>query len=148
MDTNEELAVDVFADVREFHAKFNRGYDGPPRALPEELSDFRIEFMMEELHEYMEAVENGNLEAQFDALLDLIYVASGTLDLHGFPAAQGWLAVQRANMSKEPGHPLNPGKRGSPELDVVKPPGWTPPNLKGLIEEAQLQHQLQQRLLP
>jgi predicted HAD superfamily Cof-like phosphohydrolase len=64
----------------------------------------------------------------FDGLIDLVYVALGTAQLHHFPWADGFAEVQRANMTKERATRAEQSTRGS-TFDVVKPAGWTPPNI-------------------
>lgn len=119
--------------VSDFHKKFQLEYNGPARALPDDMVKFRVDFLQEELDEYKKAIEEGNLENQFDALLDLVYVAVGNAHLQGFPFNEGMSLVQAANMSKIRALRESDSKRGS-TYDVVKPEGWTPPNHKPLIE--------------
>jgi len=119
-------------DLRLFHSKFGLHYDGPPRFLPEELSKLRIVQLHEEVNEYEDAVKNKDLHGQFDALIDMIYFAVGTIGVHGFPFQEGWDRVQAANMAKVRATCAADSKRGSAS-DVVKPPGWTPPDLSDLI---------------
>lgn len=133
MNQNEHNQM-VF-DLRAFHAKFGHNRPNVPTELSKELSDFRIKFLQEELDEYKTAVANGDLAKQFDALLDLVYVAIGTADLQGFPWENGWAEVQRANMSKERALSASQSKRGS-TLDVIKPPGWVGPDIEGVLKEA------------
>lgn len=118
--------------IKDFHEKYQLAYDGPPRQLPAGLQGFRTKFMQEELDEYKEAVESGDLEKQFDALVDLVYVAVGTAYLQGFPFNAGFDMVQIANMSKVRALREEDSKRGS-TYDVVKPEGWKAPELGLLI---------------
>jgi predicted HAD superfamily Cof-like phosphohydrolase len=124
---------DLVADVEKFHKKFKQAYVGPPRHLPHRLATFRLDFMKEELAEYEVALESGDAEKQADALVDLVYVTLGTASLSGFNFREGWDRVQVKNMLKEPvaKHPER-SVRGT-EFDVVKPPGWTPPDLSDLV---------------
>jgi hypothetical protein len=78
--------------------------------------------MLEELNEYIAA---DTLVDQYDALLDLIVFAVGTLERHGFPLQAGFEKVMEANMAKELGQ--NGEKRGGFKRDLVKPEGWTAP---------------------
>lgn len=123
---------DPVADIAEFHRKFGLEYVGHPRFLPEDIRQFRFDFMSEELTEYDNS--GNDLEQQFDALIDLVYVALGTAHLHGFDFREGWRRVHEANMRKvrceRPGDSL----RGS-TWDVIKPPGWTAPSLKDLCHD-------------
>jgi predicted HAD superfamily Cof-like phosphohydrolase len=134
--------TDIFNDVVDFHEKFDLIYDGPPRALPLELFNFRHKFMQEELDEYadeqIKLVTNPgksiyHLHMQLDALIDEIYVVLGTFHLqfglrHGARLFwSAWRRVHAANMAKI--RCLRPGdsKRGS-TYDVIKPDGWTAPD--------------------
>lgn len=137
----------LMGDMKEFHEKFGLEYDGPPRALPVRLADFRENFMNEELMEYGEhmasveiAIEEKDhadvthhLEHMLDALVDLVYVAVGTAYLHGFDFDEAWRRVHEANMKKERARRAGDSKRGS-TFDVIKPPGWEPPSHKDLVE--------------
>lgn len=123
-----------FKDVRNFHEKFGLTYDGVPRQLPLDVQEFRDKFLDEELQEYKEAVYRGDLAQQFDALIDLVYVAMGTAQLHGFPWQKGWELVQAANMAKVKARSALESTRGY-ALDVVKPHGWTPPDIQTVLDE-------------
>lgn len=126
---------DPSVDVRKFQEKFNIYLASRPELMSETMAKFRIGFLQEELDEFKEAVSHGDLVKQFDALLDIVYVAVGTANIQGFPWLKGWEEVQRSNMAKENGRGSDFGKRGSID-PVIKPAGWKPPDLKGIIEEA------------
>lgn len=119
-----------YHDIAAFHEKFGLNYDGPPRELPIEMSQFRRKFLQEELNEYCAAVEGHNMEKQLDGLVDIVYVALGTAYLQGFDFREAWRRVQAANMAKQRANPDIPG-RG--QYDVVKPPGWKAPILRDLV---------------
>jgi predicted HAD superfamily Cof-like phosphohydrolase len=125
-------------DIKEFHEKFAQAYDGPPRALPEDLLRFRDKFLREEHKELRYSNRMNNLPELLDAFVDYAYVLFGTVYLAGmFPVfEQAWADVHAKNMQKERAHRDNPGKRGFVEFDIVKPPGWTPPDHTHLIEAA------------
>jgi predicted HAD superfamily Cof-like phosphohydrolase len=131
----EKLApqeTNMVEDIEAFHKKFRLSYTGKPRALTKGMSDFRVGFMEEELDEYKHAVKKKDLEGQFDALIDLIYVALGTAYIQGFDFEEGWRRVQEANMSKMRVENAADSKRKS-SYDVIKPEGWTPPDLSDLV---------------
>lgn len=120
-------------DVLAFHQKFELEYSGPPRDLPPELSQFRTEFMVEELVEYKEAVSEGDRAKQLDALVDLVYVALGTAHLQGFDFNEAFRRVHTANLLKVRVERSDQSRRGS-VYDVVKPEGWQPPDLSDLVK--------------
>ena len=140
----------LFDDIREFHEKFGLTYDGKPRAVPGEMAEFRHKFQEEEATEYLLhngyaliAKEEGDkadytyrLGELLDAGIDGLYVLIGTMYLHGITfdmMEQGWERVHGKNMSKERATDAGQSKRGS-TLDVIKPPGWEPPNHCDLVE--------------
>lgn len=152
----QSLSSPDFHDVGEFHEKF--GLDNCTRQMPgprevsDDLLEFRLKFLLEELREFGEAVgyhlvmDNEEIkfernpgspakidhEKAFDALIDLNYVSLGTAHLFGYPWPVGWSAVQRANMAKERAKEAKQSARGS-TWDVIKPQGWTAPDIKGIL---------------
>jgi predicted HAD superfamily Cof-like phosphohydrolase len=139
----------IIFDIAAFHKKFDLEYNGPPRQLPEDLFAFREGFMQEELDEFSKAYMEGDIEKQFDALVDLIYVAAGTAYLMGgnvdISAAHRdqyqplfytmWNLVHSANMKKIRAQSEDESKRGS-TFDVVKPEGWEPPTFEAILATA------------
>ena len=119
-----------FQMVSEFHAKFGVPIRTTPQTLEESEQAFRLQFLHEELDEYERAVEAGDMLKQLDALIDLLYVAYGTLALHGFPADEAFAVVHRANMQKQratsAAESAEKTGRGH-ALDIVKPAGWQSP---------------------
>ena len=124
--------MSVLQDIIDFHKKFGLEYNEGPRQLPLELQEFRTNFLDEELQEYKDAVESGDLEKAFDGLIDLVYVAVGTAYLHGFQFDEGWDRVQAANMAKVRAERADQSKRGT-AYDVIKPEGWQAPDLSDLV---------------
>lgn len=119
----------MLRDISEFHRKFGLGYDGPPRDLPKDLSDLRIARLFEESIEYADA-QTG--EDRLDALVDIVYIALGSAYLHGYDFEEAWRRVHVANMAKERAPSADASKHGS-AFDIVKPEGWTPPDLSDLV---------------
>jgi predicted HAD superfamily Cof-like phosphohydrolase len=122
-------------DIMDFHVKFGLPPNEQPSFLNPELAEFRLKFLKEELKEYEDACEEGDLAKAFDGLLDLVYVALGTMYLHNFPFDAGWNEVQRANMSKVRAERPSDSKRGT-TFDVVKPPGFIPPDIERVLADA------------
>ena len=123
----------MLEDIKEFHEKFDlKGADTPIMLSPE-VAEFRVKFMLEELTEYAQALENNDIEGQLDALVDLVYVALGTAYLQGLPFQAAWDEVHACNMRKVKAGPNGEGsKRGSPH-DVIKPEGWQGPKYLGIL---------------
>ena len=111
--------------VKAMHEKFGLENTKGVLHLTKEEKEFRSAAMLEELNEYIAA---DTLVDQYDALLDLIVFAVGTLERHGFPLLAGFEKVMEANMAKEVGQ--NGEKRGGFKRDLVKPEGWTAPEAK------------------
>lgn len=65
-----------------------------------------------------------------DGLADLMYIAEGGFLAFGIDSRPVHAEVQRANMAKVGGPVREDGKR-------LKPPGWTPPDIAGIIKRQQ-----------
>ena len=128
---------DMITDIRNFHEKYKLAPLQEPGFLPQELMSFRLKFLLEELTETMNAVEAQDLEETFDGLIDLIYVALGTLYLMRCPTALGWREVHSANMEKIRAQRADQSKRSS-TFDVVKPEGWQKPKMLDILNAALL----------
>lgn len=139
--------ADVFKDLNDMHAKYGfhaRVAKMTPTELKEML-EFRWRFLSEELTEMANAIGHGDAEGVVDALVDLVVVAVGTLDLYGVDGPKAWRAVHEANMNKEPGIKASrPNKLGLP--DLIKPPGWVAPDHEG--NHGRLDEAAQQMELP
>jgi predicted HAD superfamily Cof-like phosphohydrolase len=118
----------MWQDIKAFHEKFGLAYDGPPRDLPKDLASFRLGFIFEELDELIIAENKAD---QLDALVDLVYVVMGTAYLQGFDFKEAWDRVHKANMAK-----IRGASKRSEGYDVIKPEGWTAPDLRDLAGEA------------
>jgi hypothetical protein len=119
--------------VKAMHAKFGlTSTIGVPWHLEPHEKAFRVKALQEELDEYNAAT---TLVDEYDALLDLIVFAVGTLDRQGLPLLEGFEKVMKANMAKEVGQ--NGEKRGGFKRDLVKPKGWVGPEeeLKQIIQQ-------------
>lgn len=127
-----------FESVGEFHRKFGLATAGdgrPPEVLDHDTFLFRYQFLAEELHELLEAHRDRDLARVADSLADLVYVALGTAHLCGLPFDEVFEEVQRANMAKERATgPRDPRSRRGSALDVVKPEGWRPPDVAGVLQ--------------
>jgi len=112
-------------DVRDFHEKFDHpAPDGVMLPHGNNLLEFRIRLIEEEVGELIEAIRERSLASIAGEAVDVVYVVVGTLVALGVPFMPFWKAVHRANMGKEP----NP-EGGKP----IKPEGWCPPRLGRLL---------------
>ena len=90
-------------EVEEFNATFGKPNNYEPTIPEKKEWQFVYDFILEELEEYREACENGDIVEVLDALCDITYVSLGNgVMLHGlkdkiWPAYQ---EVQASNMSK------------------------------------------------
>lgn len=116
--------------------RFNREVIGlpvpeAPRVLSGDRREFALQAMAEELGEFTDASERGDVAEAADALVDLIYFAMGRLLEMGVPPGPVWEVVQAANMAKERGQlSKRPNSLG---YDAVKPEGWTAPDHSWLL---------------
>ncbi len=115
--------MSIFKDIRTLNNKFGFEPNVEPDFLPDEYMEFRVEFIQEEFIELIKAVANKDLPETIDALIDLIVVAAGTLDLMGVDSQAHWDEVLKCNMAKEVG--ITKRKFGA---DLMKPEGWIGPN--------------------
>lgn len=115
----------VQRDVADFH----RVVVGiPDPATPAvRRPELRAALIEEEARETVEAIRAGDLVEAIDGMCDLLCVVYGTAAEFGIDLAPFWDEVHRTNMAKAGGPLREDGKR-------LKPPGWTPPNIAGMVE--------------
>jgi len=86
----------------------------------------------EEVNELRQAVKFNDQVEQLDALIDILVVAIGAIHSAGFDAEGAWKEVMATNFAKIG----NDGKvRKREDGKVLKPVGWTPPNLAPFVEK-------------
>ena len=100
---SEKDYVPFVSEVETFNNTFNKLNNYEPTIPAKKEWQFVYDFILEELEEYREACENGDIVEVLDALCDIAYVSlgNGTM-LHGLKN-QIWPAyqeVQASNMSK------------------------------------------------
>ena len=106
------------------------GFPGPETAdvgLEEFPGELRISLIEEEAREFAEAVRARDLPEIVDALCDLLYVTYGSGVALGIDLEPFFAEVHRANMTKAGGYRRADGK-------WMKPAGWLPPDIDGLLE--------------
>lgn len=94
----------------------------------------RVQLMLEEMIEFVDAAQAGDLPKMADALADLEYFLHGTSVMMGTPSDAIFRAVHDANMRKvrvgDGGDTTRPAGLG-----IMKPGGWTPPDVGRIIAE-------------
>lgn len=123
-----------YVDLMLFHQKFGMPERQHPGLLEDDLMGFRVDFLQEELNEIIEGYGELDLAKVADGLVDLVYVALGTAELMGLPWEELWDEVQRANMEKQRALKPEDSQRLS-TYDVVKPEGWRPPDIEGVLKD-------------
>jgi len=102
-ETDSPLGVQFVNEVEIFNTTFGKPNNYVPTIPEKKETDFVYDFCIEEINEYREACENGDIVEILDALCDIAYVTLGNgVMLHGlkdkiWPAYQ---EVQASNMSK------------------------------------------------
>lgn len=122
-----KLNPDMVQDVLDFHEKFGQHVNSAPGWAPFEVMRMRFNLVAEEYKELHNAVGMGTVEDAVDAAADLMYVTIGLMNAMGADMRLIWAAVHRANMAKEGGPTRDDGK-------ILKPEGWTPPDIKALLD--------------
>lgn len=128
------MSLDFSSDIKTMHTLYGvheviETFDSEKlRALLE----FRADFIGEEYDELRSSISGDevNSEDVVDALIDIVVVALGTLDLFKIDTLQAWNQVLRANMEKRVGIKASrPNPLGLP--DLIKPEGWVGPDHSG-----------------
>ena len=120
-----------FDKVRNFMKAFGQEVKRSPEFPTEETVKLRIELIVEELNELIDAKEDKDLIGIADALTDILYVTYGAGHAFGIDLDECFREVQRSNMSKlgEDGKPIyrEDGK-------VLKGPNYSEPDLKKTLQ--------------
>lgn len=122
--------------VRAFQTAFNAPMPEKPTLLDTKRAKLRQKLLQEEVTEIKKALEMEDgldkLESISDGIVDALYILYGTAHEYGIADRLGILfdEVHNANMRKL-------GADGKPiyreDGKVIKPEGWTPPNLKAIL---------------
>jgi len=99
-------------------------------------ADMYRDLIDEEREEFLEALVAEDEVEQFDAVLDQIVVLIGYGLSRGWPMSDGWAEVMRSNMAKI--DPYSGTVRRREDGKILKPDGWTAPDLKALLNAPQL----------
>ena len=111
---------DYQRDVDQFHKKFNIPRSKNVKLPSADYLEFRWKLLQDETDEVFNAMQTRDPVKIARELVDVIYIAIGTLVACGIPLIPVWRAVHRANMRK-----VLDADRGKP----VKPIGWESPDI-------------------
>ena len=129
-------------DLEKFQKAFNSTYNETPTLLSEEDWKLRYKLSLEELEEYKEACEQGDIVEIFDAILDRLFLTFGDAVSHGLQdkLIDGFNEVVRSNLSKldNNGKPIINGENGvwdesKPKGKILKSQNFFEPNLKQFL---------------
>jgi predicted HAD superfamily Cof-like phosphohydrolase len=90
-----------------------------------------INLIKEEVAELSTAFKNQDTVEELDALIDILVVTIGAIHSMGADAEGAWKEVMRTNFAKIDHATGKVRKREDGK--VLKPQGWTPPDLKSYI---------------
>lgn len=114
-------------DIYEFHRALDidvGNFNHPGIHRPE----LRAELIREESKECIKAIKKGDLIGAIDGMIDTIVVVLGTAVEFGIDLEPFWNEIHKTNMAKQGGETRKDGKK-------LKPEGWVPPDLKGVMVE-------------
>jgi predicted HAD superfamily Cof-like phosphohydrolase len=113
--------------------KFMRACDQTVDQYNEAQYKLYLDLMEEEWKELKAALDSGDRVEQLDALLDFIVVTAGAIHSAGMDGEGGWKEVMSTNFAKID---KDTGKvRKREDGKVLKPQGWTPPDLTPFIKK-------------
>ena len=113
--------------------EFMRACDQTVDKFNEEQFALYSNLITEEHQELLEATLSEDPVEQLDALIDILVVTVGAIHSMGADAEGAWKEVMRTNFAKID---RDTGKvRKREDGKVLKPVGWTPPDLKPYLKK-------------
>ena len=109
--------------------KFMRACDQSVDAMNDAQYAMYKNLIAEEFRELQEAHD---MEAELDALIDILVVTIGAIHSAGFDAEGAWKEVMSTNFAKI--DRVTGKVRRREDGKVLKPSGWVPPDLKPFIK--------------
>ena len=95
--------------------------------------DLYLKLIQEEVSELQTAVDQNDRVEQLDALIDIMVVTVGAVQSLGVDAEGAWKEVMNTNFAKIDKETGKVRKREDGK--VLKPVGWTPPNLEPYLKK-------------
>lgn len=121
---------DWYQDIVNFHEEVlhDRQDEGisTPHIPSQKIKELRIELMVEEFSELLQAYDSGDLVGVADGGTDLIVVILGAMISSGIDLRPIWKEVHKTNMAKKGGLKRADGK-------LLKPEGWKSPEIGKLL---------------
>jgi predicted HAD superfamily Cof-like phosphohydrolase len=121
--------TNVFRDQE----KFMRACDQTVDIFNVDQFNLYLKLMEEEWKELQQAIDDNNQVEVLDALLDFIVVTTGAIHSAGFNGEGGWKEVMSTNFAKIDKETGKVRKREDGK--VLKPLGWTPPDLTSYVSK-------------
>jgi predicted HAD superfamily Cof-like phosphohydrolase len=112
--------------------KFMRACDQTVEDFNQSQFNMYIGLIEEEADELTVAINNHDKVETLDALIDILVVTIGAIHSMGADAEGAWKEVMMTNFAKIDKETGKVRKREDGK--VLKPVGWTPPNLKPFIK--------------
>lgn len=128
-----ELVDTECGDVTEFAARFQKLLSECPTMHPPWVLRSYAGHIAEEVAELVAGIDAEDPVAIADSLVDIVYVTKTMVVAMGLPWEDLWNAIHAANMTKVA---IARGPRYDGQPEVVKPLGWCPPNITGILRKA------------
>jgi predicted HAD superfamily Cof-like phosphohydrolase len=113
--------------------KFMRACDQTVEGFNEAQYKLYTDLIEEEFKELKDAIAAGDIVEQLDALEDILVVTIGAIHSAGMDGEGGWKEVMKTNFAKID---RDTGKvRKREDGKVLKPVGWTPPELAPFVSK-------------
>ena len=112
--------------------KFMRACDQTVGTFDQGQYNMYLKLVKEEYNELLSAMIDADAVEQLDALIDILVVTIGAIHSAGWDAEGVWKEVMRSNFAKIDHETGKVRKRDDGK--VLKPVGWTAPELKQFIK--------------
>jgi len=113
--------------------KFMRACDQTVEGFNQEQFKLYVKLIEEEFTELKEAINNNDLLETLDALEDILVVTIGAIHSAGMDGEGAWKEVMSTNFAKIDKETGKVRKREDGK--VLKPVGWTPPDLTPYVKK-------------
>jgi predicted HAD superfamily Cof-like phosphohydrolase len=130
---NTKVLEDTMTNPFRDQEKFMRACDQTTDNENRDQFNMYLGLIEEEAEELNQAILNKDKVEMLDALIDILVVTVGAIHSMGADAEGAWKEVMQTNFAKID---KDTGKvRKREDGKVLKPTGWTPPNLKPFLEK-------------